>query len=178
MSCRGFAGKWSHYEESLRVPLIIYDPRAPKERSGRVVGAMALNIDIPATILDIAGVNISKVYQGRSLVPWLEGRPPSEWRTGFFCEHLFENDKIPKWEGVRGQRYVYARYFEQNPVYEFLHDLEKDPDQLRNLVSISDHRKLLERMRRRCDALRDHYGGPYDPSRVREYRARRKRRAR
>jgi phosphomannomutase len=27
MGQRGFAGKWSHYEESLRVPLVIHDPR-------------------------------------------------------------------------------------------------------------------------------------------------------
>ena len=27
MGNRGLAGKWSHFEESLRVPLIIYDPR-------------------------------------------------------------------------------------------------------------------------------------------------------
>ena len=26
---RRFGGKWSHYEQSLRVPLIIYDPRLP-----------------------------------------------------------------------------------------------------------------------------------------------------
>ena len=26
---RGFQGKWSHFEESLRVPMVIYDPRLP-----------------------------------------------------------------------------------------------------------------------------------------------------
>ena len=30
MGDRGFAGKWSHHEQSLRVPLVIYDPRLPK----------------------------------------------------------------------------------------------------------------------------------------------------
>ena len=30
MGDRGFAGKWSHYEQSLRVPLIVFDPRLPK----------------------------------------------------------------------------------------------------------------------------------------------------
>ncbi len=28
---RGFAGKWTHYEQSLRVPLIVYDPRLPQD---------------------------------------------------------------------------------------------------------------------------------------------------
>ena len=28
MAQRGLAGKWSHYEESLRVPLVISDPRS------------------------------------------------------------------------------------------------------------------------------------------------------
>jgi len=70
---------------------------------------------------------------------------------------------IPKWEGVRGTRYVYARYFEQEPVYEFLHDLKTDPDELRNLAADPACADVLKRMRKRCDELRDAYGGPYVP---------------
>ena len=81
-----------------------------------------------------------------------------------------ENATIPKWEGVRGRRYVYARYFEQEPPYEYLHDLRKDPDQLKNLVDDSAHAKILKRLRKRCNALRDEYGGEYDPSRVANYK--------
>ena len=32
---RGFAGKWTHYQESLRVPLIVHDPRLPNRRKAR-----------------------------------------------------------------------------------------------------------------------------------------------
>lgn len=163
MGQRGFAGKWSHYEESLRVPLIIYDPRPGGGQRGRVLDPMALNIDISATLLDLAGVAVPDSYQGRSLTPWLRGNSP-RWRKNFFCEHLMAADtRIPKWEGVRGARYVYARYFEQQPVYEFLHDLHTDPDQLRNLVDDPDHAEALRLMRARTDALRDSYGGPYSP---------------
>jgi hypothetical protein len=70
---------------------------------------------------------------------------------------------IPKWEGVRGQRYVYARYFEQEPVYEFLHDLKTDPDQRKNFAADPACADVLKTMRRRCDQLRDAYGGPYTP---------------
>ena len=163
MGQRGFAGKWSHYEESLRVPLIVHDPRLPKSRRGATVDAMALNVDLPATMLELAGLPVPKHYTGRSLLGPLRSRPPADWRTDFFCEHLMNNKAIPKWEGVRGQRYVYARYFEQSPPHEFLHDLQADPDQLKNLAADPAAAAVLRRMRKRCDQLRDAYGGPYKP---------------
>lgn len=162
---RGFAGKWSHYEDSLRIPMIVYDPRLPPSKRGRRDEHMVLNIDVPPTILDYAGVPIPKRYQGRSLRPLIEGRPVADWRTDFFCEHLMRHRDIPKWEGVRGQRWVYARYFEQKPVFEFLHDLKTDPDQLKNFATDPRYKDVLEKMRKRCDELRDRYGGPYSPER-------------
>jgi len=165
MGQRGFAGKWSHYEESLRVPLIIVDPRPSDEKRprGAVLEPMALNVDIPATMLDLAGVPVPGVYQGASLVPLTQGKEPTAWRSDFFAEHLMHHGGIPKWEGVRGSRYVYARYFEQQPVYEFLHDLEEDPGQLRNLAADPEYTEELTKMRKRTDTLRDQYGGPYRP---------------
>ena len=162
---RGFAGKWSHFEESLRVPLVIYDPRLPQARRGRVLEPMALNVDIAPTILDFAGTPIPELYQGRSLVPLVRGDDVPAWRTDFFCEHLMDHAGIPKYEGVRGRRYVYARYFEHPADGEFLHDLKTDPNQLKNLVGDPDHAETLTRMRKRCDELRDELGGPYKPLR-------------
>ncbi|MCD6585084.1 MAG: sulfatase-like hydrolase/transferase, partial [Desulfobacteraceae bacterium] len=158
MGDRGFAGKWSHYEQSLRVPLIIYDPRLPQKRRGVVKGEMTLNIDVPATMLELAGVEIPPHYQGCSFFPLLQGKSVPGWRHDFFCEHLMNHRDIPKWEGVRGERYVYAKYFEQKPVFEFLHDLETDPDQLVNLVSNPEQKGILARMRKRCDELKGKYG--------------------
>ena len=94
----------------------------------------------------------------------MNGEKTKGWRKDTFCEHLMENATIPKWEGVRGRRYVYARYFQQEPPYEYLHDLRKDPDQLKNLATDPDYAKALNRLRTRCNTLRDQYGGKYDPS--------------
>ena len=74
MGNRGLAGKWSHYEESLRVPLIVADPRVPESQRGKATDAIALNLDLPATFLDWAGVEIPERYQGRSLAPTRIGR--------------------------------------------------------------------------------------------------------
>ena len=155
MGDRGFAGKWSHYEQSLRVPLIVYDPRQPKVNRGAVRDEMALNIDVPATVLQLAGVEIPARYEGRSIAPLLRGEGAQAWRNDFFCEHLMDNPDIPKWEGVRAERYVYARYFEQEPVYEFLHDLETDPDQLVNLAADPGYREILAAMKKRCDEFKE-----------------------
>lgn len=154
MGDRGFAGKWSHYEESLRVPMIIFDPRRTPEKD---VEAMTLNIDVPATLLDLAGVEVPDHYQGESLVPFLDGKNPRKWRTDFFAEHRMVHKDIPTWEGVRDERYVYARYDSQEPVYEFLHDLKHDPDQLTNLVDDPKYANRLKKLRKRSNALRDEY---------------------
>ena len=160
---RGFAGKWSHFEESLRVPLVIYDPRQSKEHAGRVVENMALNIDLTATMVDLAGVGIPSKYQGHSLKPIIEGKEPSEWREDYFCEHLMRHGAIPMWEGVRGVRYKYARYITQNPVYEFLHDLEKDPDELKNFATDAEYQDVLKEMRSRTADYLEQYNNPDRP---------------
>jgi len=162
---RGFSGKWVHYEESLRVPLIIVDPRMPLEKGGRTIDAMALNVDFAPTILEWADLPREDKHQGKSLAALVRGEKVARWRTDFFCEHLFVHAEIPKWEGVRDQRYVYARYFDQKPPYEYLHDLQSDPQELRNLALERESAPILERMRLRCDELRDGYGGPYSPER-------------
>ena len=64
---RGFAGKWSHYEESQRVPLIIFDPREKKDNRGKKEKSIALNVDIAPTIIALAGARMPEGYQGR---PW------------------------------------------------------------------------------------------------------------
>lgn len=155
MGDRGFAGKWSHFEESLRVPLIIYDPTIKKQQSQE---ELVLNIDIPATILDYGEVPIPKSYQGVSLKPLVKNTKVDNWRTSFFAEHRMNHKALPKWEGVRHERYVYANYYEQQPAYEFLHDLTVDKDQLVNLATDKKYQKILKQMRKKCRKKEKEYG--------------------
>ena len=172
MGDRGFAGKWSHYEQSLRVPLIIVDPRQPENLRGRVTSQMALNLDLPSTFLDWAGADIPSSYEGRSLRDLVSSRQADDWRSDFYCEHVTLQPHLT-WEGVRNERFIYARYFDQEPSYEFLHDLQADPDQLTNLATSPEHRKTLQSLRQRCDELVSKYGGPLAPLDQRPSRRRR-----
>jgi len=160
---RGFADKWYGYEYSLRVPMIVFDPRLEAARKGKVADAVALNVDIAPTLLDLAGIPAPARYQGRSLLPLLHGRAPADWRKEFFFEHLFERDNIPKSEGVRGARWTYIRWFQQQPVVEELYDHDADFEETRNLVHSAKQREVLQTLRARTDALRESYGGPYVP---------------
>ena len=159
---RGYAGKWLPHEPSIRVPLLIFDPRNP-EYAGTRPEAMALNIDVAPTLLDIADLPVPNEMQGRSLLPLIESRTPPDWRTDFFVEHLMDHKQIVKHEGVRGQRFKYARYFELDPVYEELYDLQSDPLERTNLVEDPAFAEELDRLRQRTNELRDLYGGPYQP---------------
>jgi choline-sulfatase len=161
MGNRGLAGKWSHFDESLRVPLIIADPRVDAARRGQVSNVLALNLDLPSTFLDWAGVPIPESYQGRSLKPVVEGGEPGEWRAETFHEHFAVRNRIPAFEGIRTARYKYARYFDHD--FEFLHDLEEDPDELKNLAADPAHADTLAEMRGRTAELVARYGGPLPP---------------
>ncbi|NOY00481.1 MAG: sulfatase [Verrucomicrobia bacterium] len=168
---RGFAGKWTHYEESLRVPLIIFDPRQ-KDHHAQVAEKMALNIDIPATILDYAGLKIPSIYQGRSLKKIVAGEQPSEWRTDTLAEFFSQHSSIPNWEGIRGERYVYAKYFDDD--FEFLHDLSRDPDQLKNFAQDEDYLDILKLMRARLQKVTTAYGEPFSRDDLPAKRAKKK----
>jgi len=159
---RGLAGKWAHYEESLRVPLIIVDPRLPQEHRGRVAEAPALNLDLPASFLDWAGVDSPAGYQGRSLRPLLAGDLPADWRRDSFHEHFAVRNRIPAFEGIRTERFKYVRYVDANG-FEFLHDLQNDPDELINLAGDPAHAAVLERLRRRTADRVAQLGGPLEP---------------
>ena len=62
----------------------------------------------------------------------------------FRYEHLFEHDWIPKTEGVRTQTHKYTRYFDTNPKFEEVFDLQRDPLEETNLIKSPVHQRHLE----------------------------------
>lgn len=148
---RGLSHKWLMYEESIRVPLLVRDPRATPGRRGARVDALALNIDLAPTILDLAGVPVPAEMDGRSLRPWLMGEAPG-WRQDFFYEHHFDGDgqiPIPRVEGVRTERWKYVRYLDPTPMFEELFDLQADPFEEHNLAGQPRYGGQLASLRRR-----------------------------
>jgi len=141
---RGFAGKWLMYEPSLRVPLIVYDPR--QEAKKKVRHEMALNIDISPTILDYAGIAIPAKVQGKSLKRLIENEYEI-WRDHFICEHLMYGKKtIPKSEGIRTDQYKFFRYID-HPEHQEFYDLNVDPHERTNLIRSNKHQIIIKELK-------------------------------
>jgi arylsulfatase A-like enzyme len=149
---RGLADKWFMYEESIRLPLWIHDPRLPPAQHGTRRDEMVLNIDVAPTILELAGVPAPAEMQGASLVPLLHGESVP-WREDFLYEHRINIKTIPRSEGVRTTRWKYVRYTQQQPVVEQLFDLETDPLEEHDLATDPACTDQLKTLRKRWEEL-------------------------
>lgn len=150
----GLAGKWFIYEESVRVPMFIYDPRAPRSQRGIRESHMALNIDIAPTILALAGISAPEGMQGRNLSALQDKEARESWRHDFYYEHRLPHPAIPQSEGVVSPDYKYVVYFTQQPAYEELYDMRRDPHEVHNLVSDPAYADVLAAYRTRCEELK------------------------
>ena len=151
-------GKWNMYEESLRVPLIIRDPRLPASTRGRRP-QMTLNIDLAPTMLALAGVPIPATMQGEDLQPILRDAKATG-RADWYYEHDVQLDgeggkPLPRCEGVRTERWKYIRYKDTDPVQEELFDLQADPLEEHNLAGNSGSADTLAKLRARCVEYRN-----------------------
>ncbi|GIZ09753.1 sulfatase-like hydrolase/transferase [Flavobacterium sp. UMI-01] len=67
----GFQGKQNLYEHTWRVPFIVKGPGIP---AGKRVKGNAYLLDVLPTVCDLAGIEIPKTVEGKSLVPVLKGK--------------------------------------------------------------------------------------------------------
>ncbi|HEX4232105.1 MAG TPA: sulfatase [Bryobacteraceae bacterium] len=146
----GFAGKWYGHEESLRIPLIIYDPRLPSPAASNRINAMTLNIDLQPTVLELAGLSAGFAVHGRSVSPFLQN-PQSPERSIWYFEHRFPfRGWIPSSEGIRTKRWKYIRYTDVAAPYEELYHLESDPIETVNLAGNSSYLSQQKTLTRYC----------------------------
>lgn len=144
---RQMAGKWLMYDNSVRVPLIIFDPRVNQHHD---VEDMVANVDLAATILDFAGINSKLKTQGNSLTPYVKnGKSPFK-RDALLIEHLWDFEPIPSSEGIRTEKWKFMRYKDIEAQDE-LYDLTLDPEELNNLANHPDYEDVVLEMQEKLD---------------------------
>jgi arylsulfatase A-like enzyme len=122
------------YEQVTHIPLVI---KKPGQNDKLIIDSLVDQIDIPATILDLAGIQLPEWMEGRSLVPLLhnEKLPPRPVLS--MAVHLnankecsINNGSFAVWEGD----YKLIHYHKFGQGESMLFNLKKDPDELNNLI--------------------------------------------
>ncbi len=128
--------KFALWEETTRVPFIIWDAREKKPIRGRTVSDGVSLINIYPTLAELAGLTPREGTDGFSLVPQL--RDPSvpvprpsvcSWGRGNYT--------------VRSRRWRYTRYFDGG---EELYSHRDDPDEWHNLADDPAHAATKARL--------------------------------
>ena len=116
--------KFSLWEESTRVPFILFDPRQKSATEGRTCREAVSLINIYRTLGDLAGIDVPEYVDGQSLAPQLKDptkpvAPPAitTWGRGNYA--------------VRDDQWRYIRYFDGG---EELYDHSGDPQEWNNLA--------------------------------------------
>jgi arylsulfatase A-like enzyme len=153
-------GKETVYDPCFHVPLIIRDPHR-RAAVGTVVEAFTESVDVAPTILDWIGQEIPPGFDGRSLLPFAEGKAPKRWRDHVFCElDLGDPVKPTRYQKrlglrldeanmaiLRERRFKYVHFNGGLP--PLLFDMENDPHEMTDLAPDPAYAPELLRLARR-----------------------------
>ncbi|MBG6208037.1 arylsulfatase A-like enzyme [Labrenzia sp. EL_126] len=146
------------HEESVRVPLIVCDPRKEADATrGTVSDAFVEAIDLVPTFMEATGARAaSHRLEGRSLMPLLRGETPKDWRDSVFSEidYAFyaarETLKLGPSDArgymIRTDHWKYI-HFKGFPPQLF--NLGEDPDEFIDLGRSSGHEQIRQEMHNR-----------------------------
>ena len=149
----GFADKVIPYEEGSKAPLIIYDPRLPKENAGKVCAAVTANVDMAATIFAASGVAAPEGMDGRNLLP-LMTHPSGQVRDYLPLFNFWGADTAqsmavvtPEWKYI----YWHSAKNGMKPTDELFH-LSNDRIEMVNAASDPQYATQLASMQKAYDS--------------------------
>lgn len=147
-------GKNDPWEESVNVPMVVRYPAVLPSSQAFVSGALVQNVDLAATITDLAGIRWDS--DGQSFLPVLQ-RQQHTVRTAALIEQCrgvsqgtpscsgltFDGGKVvtPGFQGIVTERYKYVEYDDGSTQ---LIDLRHDPLETRNLAVGRRRRSSLQ----------------------------------
>lgn len=159
MGEHGWFDKRFMYEESMRTPLIMRLPKGFDRRGD--INELVQNIDYAPTFLELAGVDVPKDIQGRSLVPLLKGENNSHWRDALYY-HFYEfpgEHKVKRHYGVRTERYKLIHFYNDIDTWE-LYDLKNDPTEMKNLYGNPEYADVVQQLKDKLLELQNEYNDP------------------
>jgi arylsulfatase A-like enzyme len=132
------------FQPAYHVPFMVRWP-AGLARPGRSVEAFVGLEDVAPTVLGLAGLTADRAFAGRSLLPFLRGEAPTDWRDAVFTQsNGNELYGIQRSVMTRDWKYVYNGFDEDE-----LYDLRQDPHETVNRISDPTLRPVLRDLARR-----------------------------
>ncbi|HEY5330906.1 MAG TPA: sulfatase-like hydrolase/transferase [Acidobacteriaceae bacterium] len=117
------------FKEAYHIPAVVRWPKQIQQ-PGRQVDAFVAQVDWSSTILEACGVEPGKKLSGMSLMPWLKGETPPNWRTAIFSQmNGVELYYTQRFVMTKDWKYVYNGFD-----YDELYDLRNDPHEMHNLT--------------------------------------------
>lgn len=156
----GLSDKFYPHQESIRVPLIIRDPRMSKGFIGTTNDAFTLSIDLAPTIVSAAGITVPARMQGRDISTLyreegIRELKASPWRDEFFYELPLLD--YPAYQICPSEALVRKDFKLINWTSQMQHqlfDLKNDPWELTDIINNTKHQNLLNQMRKRLQEWR------------------------
>jgi len=137
----GLSGKGVPYEGSIKVPLVIRGPGLPENQKR---SQLVNNLDVVATIEDLAGAKPGLACDGHTLAP-LFADPNAPWRSAILIEGGSDaSSPSNRYAAVRSPDQKYVRY---DSGVEALYDLAADPYELESKAHDAKYAADLVRLR-------------------------------
>jgi len=143
------------HEQSVKVPMIIYDPRANADAArGTTCDALVESIDLAATFVEAAGGKVpDHIIEGRSLIPWLNGQLP-EWRDFVISEYDYSATPHCEKLGLEPRDARLFMVFDgrfklmhaEGGFRPMLFDLKTDPEEFDDLAKGTTHQDDIDRL--------------------------------
>ena len=158
----GLIDKRCAYEESIRIPMLMRYPKSLKP--GTTIEKIVANIDVAPTLLDVAGIVVPEMMDGRSFWPLAKGRGIPDWRKYLLYEYYWERNypQTPTNHAVIGEVYKYIRYHGVWDLDE-LYDTKADPRERNNLFNDPAHHARIQEMNTALFTLLDESSGKNMP---------------
>ena len=142
------------HQQSVKIPLIIHDPRAEATR-GTTCDALVEAIDLAATFVEAAGGAVPEhIIEGRSLLPFLRGEEPESWREVVISEYDYSVTPMREVLGLSSRDARLFMVFDgrwklihaEGGFRPMLFDLKTDPEEFHDLGAEETYAAVVQRL--------------------------------
>lgn len=182
------------YDPGLKIVLVMYHPNMEEFKGGKKIESLVSNIDLLPTLIDLVGGEIPDDIEGKSFLPILNNEQ-EKIRSEIYGEKTFHEIYDPM-RGVRTEKFKFIKNFEESDTLyqipkdmmmdpigkimsesnneprpmEELYDLEKDPNEMNNLINDPEYSDILEELRTKLKEWMERTNDPVLEGKVEEKR--------